>query len=179
MSKPRKKKMFLNLIVACDKNGGIGLNGGLPWSGHFKHDISNFKELTTGHGVIMGRKTWESLPDKHKPLKGRRNYIVSSTLKTQDVIDYDKTAFVYETVADAISGAKMDGVRQLWVIGGTGIYDYVINNMAKSLNHVWITKIDGEYSHDTKFPLYHFLSPDFSIVHKTKSGIRYEINRYS
>lgn len=179
MPKPQKKKMFINMIVACDKYGGIGYNGKLPWETHFKHDIANFTNLTTGHGVLMGRKTWESLPDKHKPLKNRRNYIVSSTLTLEEALQYDKTAFVYKTVDDAINGARMDGVRQLWAIGGSTIYQDILKRMPSVLNHVWITKVDRVYLTDTQFPIEYFEYPDFTIVHKTKSGLKYEISRYS
>lgn len=167
------------MIVACDKLGGIGLNGGLPWATHFKHDIDNFKNLTNGNGVLMGRKTWESLPDKHRPLKNRRNYIVSSTLTLEEALQYDKTAFVYDTIDDAINGARMDGVRQLWVIGGSMMYQDILKRMSSVLNHVWITKVDAIYETDTLFPLHEFRYPDFTIVHKTKTGLKYEISRFS
>lgn len=179
MTKSQKKKMFINMIVACDKCGGIGLNGGLPWATHFEHDIDNFKTLTTGHGVLMGRKTWESLPGKHRPLKNRRNYIVSSTLTLEEALQYDKTAFVYKTVDDAINGARMDGVRELWVIGGSTMYKDILNRMSSILNHVWITKVDHIYETDTFFPIECFKYPDFTMVYKTKSGLKYEISRFS
>ena len=65
--------MNIQLTWAQDKKGGIGKNGKLPW--HISEDLKNFKKLTTGHTIIMGRKTWDSLPVK--PLPNRKNIILS------------------------------------------------------------------------------------------------------
>ena len=67
--------MHVHLIWAQDKNGVIGVNGQLPW--HIPEDLYNFKRLTSGHPIVMGRKTWESLP--FKPLPNRRNIVLSSS----------------------------------------------------------------------------------------------------
>ena len=68
--------MNIELIWAQDQNGGIGKNGTLPW--HISEDLQNFKKITSGSPVIMGRKTWESL--SFKPLPNRRNIVLSSKL---------------------------------------------------------------------------------------------------
>ena len=65
----------LTLIAALARNGVIGNNNALPW--HLPEDLKHFKELTTGHAVIMGRKTWESLPARFRPLPGRQNIVVT------------------------------------------------------------------------------------------------------
>ena len=67
--------MEIHLIWAQDKNGGIGKDGKLPW--HISEDLKNFKKITSNHPVIMGRKTWDSLPIK--PLPNRRNIILSNS----------------------------------------------------------------------------------------------------
>ena len=68
-------KPTLTLIAAVARNGIIGKDNALPW--HLPADLRHFKALTTGHTVIMGRKTWESLPEKFRPLPGRRNIVVT------------------------------------------------------------------------------------------------------
>lgn len=65
----------LVLIAAVAKNGVIGKNNALPW--HLTEDLKHFKSLTTGHAVIMGRKTWESLPERFRPLPQRQNIVVT------------------------------------------------------------------------------------------------------
>ena len=75
--------MNIDMIWAQDKNGGIGKNGTLPWN--ISEDLQNFKKVTWGHPIIMGRKTWESLP--FKPLPNRRNIVLSSQ-KVDDVEIY-------------------------------------------------------------------------------------------
>ena len=62
----------MELIVAYDNKRGIGLNGDMPW--HIPADLKHFSSITNSNIVIMGRKTWESLPDEHRPLKNRINY---------------------------------------------------------------------------------------------------------
>ena len=67
--------MSVALVVAHSANRVIGRDGDLPW--HLPSDLRHFKELTTGGTVVMGRKTWESIPDRFRPLPGRRNIVVS------------------------------------------------------------------------------------------------------
>ena len=68
-------KPVLTLIAAIARNGVIGIDNRLPW--RLPADLQHFKSLTLGHTVIMGRKTWESLPEKIRPLPGRRNIVVT------------------------------------------------------------------------------------------------------
>ena len=109
--------MKIFFVVACTKDGGIGKDGGLPWP-HMKEDMKNFTQLTKGDGkaVVMGRKTWESLPERHKPLAGRVNIVVSSKLE-------DDRCIVVNGVPAAIQTALLKNVKELWFIGGKAIYD--------------------------------------------------------
>ena len=66
---------MISLVVATSKNNCIGKDGDLPW--HIPEDLKHFKKITTGHVVLMGRKTWESIPDKFRPLPNRKNEKVS------------------------------------------------------------------------------------------------------
>ncbi len=102
--------MKIQLIWAQDKLGGIGKRGKLPW--HISEDLKNFKQLTLGQPVIMGRITWESLPVK--PLPKRRNIVLSgSNLPNVEC---------YTNVDNCVDTLKKDGIPSIFVIGGANIY---------------------------------------------------------
>lgn len=98
-------------IVAMAKNRAIGFNGDIPW--HLPEDLKHFKATTMGHPVIMGRKTWESLP--FKPLKGRRNVVVT---RNADYIA--QGADTFQSIEEAIAACKSDETPI--IIGGEQIY---------------------------------------------------------
>jgi len=97
----------VGIIVAVSPEGVIGVDGNIPW--HYSSDMKRFKRLTTGSTVIMGRHTWESLPQK--PLKDRRNIVISS--RDLEAVD------CYRDVASALASATGD----VWFIGGARIYE--------------------------------------------------------
>ena len=98
----------LGMIWALSSSGVIGRDNGIPW--RVPEDMARFKEITMGHTVIMGRRTWESLPAKFRPLPGRRNVVV--TRQT------DYTAEGAEVVT-SLEDAQLENA---WVIGGSQIY---------------------------------------------------------
>ena len=102
--------MNIELIWAQDQNGGIGKGGKLPW--HISEDLQNFKKITSGSPIIMGRKTWESLP--FKPLPNRRNIVLSSN--QLDDIE------AYCSVEDCIQALDNDSTDRVFIIGGESIY---------------------------------------------------------
>lgn len=104
----------VKLIAAVSQNGIIGVmdeagNGTIPW--RHKADMIRFKELTTGHTVVMGRKTWESLPPKMRPLPNRRNMVISRS-------EFEGVE-CFKSIPEALAAA--DGV--VWLIGGASIYE--------------------------------------------------------
>jgi dihydrofolate reductase len=101
--------MTVSLIWAQATSGVIGRDGGIPW--RLPEDQARFKELTTGHTVVMGRRTWESLPAKVRPLPGRRNVVL-----TRDEGYAAKGADVVGSLAEALADPDV------WVIGGGQIY---------------------------------------------------------
>src|SRR3989344_8192198 len=108
--------MFISLIAAIGKNRELGKGGKLLW--HIPEDMRRFKALTTGHPVIMGRKTWESLSEKYRPLPGRTNIVVTRQS------DYEAPG---ATVTDSFENARAvaaraDGANEIFVIGGGGLY---------------------------------------------------------
>ncbi|MBC7547916.1 MAG: dihydrofolate reductase [Polaromonas sp.] len=105
--------MQINLIYARAANGVIGKNNAMPW--HLPDDMAHFKQLTNGWPVIMGRKTWDSLPPRFRPLPGRVNIVI--TRQTNWVAD---GATVMPGLAQAFDHCR--AFREVWVIGGAQIY---------------------------------------------------------
>ena len=121
------KTFSVNLIwaQARDKEGragAIGLNGGMPW--HCAEDMKHFKELTVSHPVIMGRKTWESLGVKYRPLPNRDNIVIS-----HDPMYRAPGATVVTGLDDALDLARQEAIpddgldrSEIWVIGGAQLF---------------------------------------------------------
>jgi dihydrofolate reductase len=128
---------MISYVVAVARNGVIGREGGLPW--HISSDLKRFKEITMGKPVIMGRKTWESLP--RKPLPGRQNIVISR----------DK-AFVADG-AERATGPEQAlalswGAPEVAVIGGGEIYRLFWPYVAR----LYLTEVDLDVDGDTRFP---------------------------
>lgn len=117
--------MIINIILAYDRVGNIGKNGKLPWP-HAKTDMKIFSEYTKGNGstsaVLMGRKTWESLPYLHRPLSGRVNIVLSNTMGVME------SAHVVNTFTGGVKLARDIGMSHLWIIGGSSLYNEAIES---------------------------------------------------
>jgi dihydrofolate reductase len=135
--------MRLNLIFARARRGVIGLNNTLPW--HLPEDLAHFKATTLGQPVIMGRKTWESLPPKFRPLPGRTNIVVTRQTGWQS-----PGAHVAHSMAQAL--ALCEGVDnsagEVWVIGGAEVYAQALPLAQRAV----ITDIDAEFEGDAFAP---------------------------
>ena len=125
------------IIAAAAKNGVIGKEGKLPW--HIPEDLKHFKRLTTGHPVIMGRKTFESLPNG--PLKNRDNIILTHHTGFQV-----NGATVVHTIEEACNAVK--DASEAFVIGGGEIYKLFL----PLTDRMYITLIGDSYEADTWFP---------------------------
>src|SRR5579875_1104132 len=101
---------MIGLIWAQAANGVIGRDNAIPW--HIPADMARFRELTTGATMVMGRRTWESLPPRFRPLPGRRNVVLSR--------DQAWTAGGAEVVHDLETALRGDG--DIWVMGGSAVY---------------------------------------------------------
>jgi dihydrofolate reductase len=134
---------MITLIAALARNGVIGKDNALPW--HLPEDLKHFKELTTGHAVIMGRKTWESLPPRFRPLPGRLNIVLTRSA------EYTAPG---ATVVHSLEEAEKIGcggtARQLFVIGGAELYAHALP-LARRLE---LTEIDAEIEGDAYFPAF-------------------------
>eukprot|EP00892_Ulva_mutabilis_P007037 jgi/Ulvmu1/4705/UM002_0436.1 len=146
------------IVVAHDRSKGIGLHGDMPWK--LPKDMAYFKSLTTtprtpGHRnvVIMGRKTWESIPLKFRPLQHRINIVISRSLATRDHPTPDSPEHIASdfTAALLLAGAQAC-VDTIFVVGGGQVYAQAIQNPSCSALH--ITEIQEDFKCDTFFPDY-------------------------
>lgn len=128
----------VTIVVAVARNGVIGVDNRLPW--RLPADLKHFKALTTGHAVIMGRKTWESLPANFRPLPERLNIVVTRTVGYRA-----EGATVVHSLAQAIAAA---GARTAFVIGGAEIYAQALP-LATRLE---VTEVDLSVDGDAFFP---------------------------
>lgn len=131
--------MIISMIAAMDKNKVIGQNGRLPWQ--LPADMQRFVTLTLGKPVIMGRKTYESIPAKFKPLTGRTNIIISHQA------DYDAPGCLVVASPEAALAAAA-GVEEVMVIGGSSIYQAFL----LQADRLYLTLIDAEFAGDATFP---------------------------
>lgn len=131
--------MTISLIAAVAQNRAIGKDNQLLW--HLPEDMRYFRETTRGKTVIMGRKTWESLPDKFRPLPGRRNIVV-----TRDNHYVADGALLAHSLDEAIAAAGEDG--ETFVIGGAELYKQALP-LAQRL---YLTEVAHAYEGDVFFP---------------------------
>lgn len=125
---------MIHLIAACAANAVIGRDGGMPWN--LPEDLRHFKELTMGHTIIMGRRTYESIGGA---LPGRQNIVVSDTLRQIP------NCVVVPSLAEALAAAQQP---EVFVIGGAQLYEAALP-LAEQLDLTWI---DIEPQGDTFFP---------------------------
>ncbi|GIU95693.1 MAG: dihydrofolate reductase [Gaiellaceae bacterium] len=131
--------MKLVVAAAIARNGVIGRNGTIPW--RLPEDLRRFRELTTGHAVVMGRRTWESLPDRFRPLPSRRNVVV-----TRNPDWAAEGAERAGSLEEAL--ALLEDARLVFVIGGAEIYAAAI----PLADELALTEIDAQIEGDTFFP---------------------------
>ncbi|MFT7184221.1 MAG: dihydrofolate reductase [Oceanicoccus sp.] len=133
--------MAFHIIAAMDLNRGIGKNNKLPWA--LKADMAHFKKVTTNTSVIMGRKTWESLPERFRPLPSRQNIVLT---RNPD-LSLPEGVIKAGSLDQALALASMDHV---YVIGGATLYKEAI--LHKNCKGMSITLVNGEFECDAFFP---------------------------
>jgi len=152
------------MIYARARNGVIGNQGQLPW--HLPEDLAHFKRTTLGQPVLMGRVTWESLPEKFRPLPGRSNVVVSR-----------QTSF---SAAGAQLASSLEAAMALfppaeiiWLIGGAQLYAQGLSIASQ----IVVTEIDADYEGDAFAPL--ISSNDWTETHRTShvsaQGLAYHL----
>ncbi len=132
------------IIAAIGRNRALGLKGKLLW--RLPDDMQRFKEITAGHPVIMGRKTWESIPSKFRPLPERTNIVVTRQA------GYEAAgAIVVGSLADArAAAARAPGADEIFVIGGGEIYTEAL----PTADRLYLTLVDDAPEADSFFPPY-------------------------
>lgn len=152
--------MSYTIIAAIGKNNELGRNNELIW--HLPNDLKFFKEITTGHTIIMGRKTLESLP---KLLPNRHHIVLSSKEKFEEPIEH------YKTLKNLLESLK-DREEEMFVIGGASIYKEFIDIVDK----MYITEIDSECKEaDAYFPEFNKSNWNRTIIKENEdNGITYK-----
>jgi dihydrofolate reductase len=129
--------MKISIIVAADEQNGIGKNNELLC--HLPADLKYFKNLTTGHSILMGRKTYESIG---KPLPNRTNIVISRNT------NFIEGCFVFNTIEAGIAYAKTLNETELFIIGGDSIYAQVLNES----DTIYLTRTHHVFEADAFFP---------------------------
>jgi len=130
--------MRVSFIVAKAQNNVIGINNKLPW--HLKDDLQNFKKITMGHHLLMGRKTFESIG---KALPGRVSLVISN-----DPRPVSENVYWFNSIFRAIKHAERAGETELFIIGGEKIYKYALS----LVDRIYLSDVDGDIKGDTYFP---------------------------
>ena len=133
--------MKLSIIVAASENNVIGRNNDLPW--HLPADLKYFKETTMGHCVVMGRKNYESIPPKFRPLQGRTNIVITRQQ------DYKADgAVVVNSIQEAIDYSKNKNETECFITGGGEIFSQSLQYSEK----IYLTRIHAVIEGDIHFP---------------------------
>lgn len=138
-------------IMAHDEDWVIGKGNELPW--RLPEDLKLFKKHTTGHVVVMGRKTWESIPEKYRPLPNRINVILSTTMES-NLSPAEGEPWVvnnWEQVPGLMDDAGYSD-KDIFVIGGASIYDHVINKSLIPADRILLSLVKGIHEGDVFFP---------------------------
>ena len=133
--------MKISLVAAVAKNQVIGKNNDLPW--HLPDDMKFFMETTKGHYVILGRKNYDSLPPKYKPLPNRTNIIVTRQHNFEA-----PGCLVVNDIQEALNVAQDNGEQEAMVIGGAEIYRLAL----PFADRLYLTEIDASVDGDVHFP---------------------------
>lgn len=158
---------MISLIVACDDNNAIGRNNEIPW--HLSSDLKRFKSITMGNTIIMGKKTWLSLPVK--PLKGRKNIVISSSMPQTD------GCIVCRNIDEAFKNTNQE--ENIFIIGGASIY----NQTMQYADELIVTHIYKSFENtDAFFPEIKLsewiISEQSDVFHDEKSNLNYKYITY-
>ncbi|CAH0599753.1 unnamed protein product [Chrysodeixis includens] len=148
-------KVKLNLIAAACENMGIGANGALPW--RLKKEMAYFTTMTTKvadatkvNAVIMGRRTWDCIPDKYRPLENRVNIVLTHNVDSVKE-NVPEGVVVVPGLDEAISYIeKRPDIEATWVIGGSSIYKAAMSHA--NCGKIYLTEIQKSFDCDTFFP---------------------------
>jgi len=166
----------VSVVVASTPKGGIGKDGALPW--RLPEDMAHFKRVTMAlpddadagklNAVIMGRKTWESIPCKFRPLPGRLNVVLTRTVADPSADSvYPAGVLIASSVANAVDQlAKRQDVADVFVIGGQAAYQEAVE--LPSCRYIFMTRVGKDLECDAFFPA--FDDTKFQVVHLSKTS---------
>lgn len=147
---------MVNTILACCRNGGIGINNRLPWN--IKEELKMFKIITNNGTIIMGYNTWKSLPQK--PLINRVNVVLTKCpIKKEELLQLD--VIVLSSIEEALEKYKNN---QCFYIGGSSIYNYLIEN--ELITTLYISIIHKDYETDTRIDIDKLYSLEHNIINR-------------
>lgn len=160
--------MTVGMVWAQARGGVIGADGGLPW--HLPEDLALFRRLTTGSTVVMGRRTWESLPARFRPLPGRHNVVLTSDRGW--AADGAQAAHSVEEV--------LAGHQACWVIGGGAVYAGFLPHAGRLVvtdvdvdvdGDTWAPPLDAGWTRTTR-------TPETGWAASATGGLRYAVSEY-
>lgn len=176
---------FFVIAAAC-YNNGIGFKNKLPW--RLKNELEYFNRMTTKNNetnlknvVIMGRKTWSSIPPKYRPLKDRTNVVLSHTVST--IEDRDSVDHIFTSLPAALEGvSQLRNKGNVWIVGGQSIYEEALK--LPQCKRIYLTRIHAQFECDTFFPeidptIYKETKcPDVPGEEQEEDGVRYNFTVY-
>jgi dihydrofolate reductase len=168
---------MLGLIWAQTARGVIGADGAMPW--HLPEDLAHFREVTRGHPVVMGRRTWQSLPSRFRPLPGRTNIVLTRFADGLEAYG----ALVVGSLAEALDAARgADGADEVWVVGGGTLYAQALP-LAERVER---TVVDLDADGDTRAPELDFeewqlvrATPGATAWATSDGGLRYRFETWA
>ena len=172
----------IHLIVAIDQKNGIGKEDKLPWA--LSGDMQHFKSVTLKvsaknkiNAVIMGRKTWESIPEKFRPLSGRLNIVLTQNKDYALTGDVLKAQSLEEAIRLLAGDEFKEKVDHIFVIGGASVYREAIRHPL--CQKIYLTKVEGDFSCDCFFPEFakHFKQTE-SLPSCSEKGVSYAFCTY-
>ncbi|MFK5956536.1 MAG: dihydrofolate reductase [Planctomycetota bacterium] len=167
-----KSQSNFDLVVAMDRNRGIARDGDMPW--HLPGDLKYFAKLTVGKGdnvVIMGRKTWDTIPQRYRPLPRRRNIVISRQEGLQ--IAGAECA----TSLDLALAMASSALGSVYVIGGAQIYALSLTH--PSCHDVFVTEIDHDFGCQVFFPPLQGFARAEILAAEEENGLAYRFTRWS
>jgi dihydrofolate reductase len=175
----------IKLIVATDQDGGVGLNNQLPWS--FKSDMQHFRAVTTQtkdpskqNAVIMGRKTWDSIPAKFRPLADRINVVISR----QTNLNLPEGVLAFQDPIQAIQALQDNPmVESIFCTGGAQLYEFYLEH--NLISEIYLTLIETAFKTDKQLPLdlseftqhLNFRQLDFDRISSNSHTLHYQVHR--
>ena len=163
-----KRPEVVLIAAIAEQNRVIGKDGKLPW--YISEDLRRFKQLTVGHAVLMGRKTFESILERlDKPLPKRRNLVLSSK---RSYLHYPNVE-IFNSIGSALAAGKSE--RIIFVIGGEAVFEKTLGKA----DRLELTLVEGNYDGDAFFPEYeHLLTEQFVLAKMEKrEGYRFETHK--